>query len=178
MYRVMVFKGRRREAFKDAALLILSRILVVLAGSQWTIAPALQGRPPRLQALQTREHPTRQVTLWGNVPEGYEGNLRWEHVKLVETEFIPPFPQMPRRSFVMPCRSLCGLDLKRVHLTCLLTCRIRRGYYGRLPLVAELKSVWSIIPKWKSNPDLRHQFAQIQAVLFKIVAPFMEAAGS
>jgi hypothetical protein len=39
MYRVMVFKGRRQEAFKDVILLILSRILAALARSSWTIAP-------------------------------------------------------------------------------------------------------------------------------------------
>ena len=39
---------------------------------------------------------------------------------------------MPRRLFVMPCRPLCGLDLKRVHATCL-TCNIRRSYYGMIP---------------------------------------------
>ena len=41
--------------------------------------------------------------------------------------------KLPRRRFAPPCRSLCGFDLHRWHLTCLLSCILRRVYYGKIP---------------------------------------------
>ena len=39
--------------------------------------------------------------------------------------------RFPSRPFVMPCRTLCGLDLKRVHFTCMF-CRLRRVLAGKM----------------------------------------------
>lgn len=41
--------------------------------------------------------------------------------------------KLPRRRFAPPCRSLCGFDLHRWHLTCLLSCLLRRVHYGKMP---------------------------------------------
>ena len=41
--------------------------------------------------------------------------------------------KLPRRRFAPPCRSLCGFDLHRWHLTCLLSCLLRRVHYGKIP---------------------------------------------
>jgi hypothetical protein len=49
--------------------------------------------------------------------------------------------QMPRHRFAMACRSLCGFDLKRPHLTCVTGCRIRRVYYHKLPNTVELARI-------------------------------------
>jgi len=37
-----------------------------------------------------------------------------------------------RLDLSLPCKVLCGHDLRRVHLTCLY-CRTRRAYVGKLP---------------------------------------------
>jgi len=41
--------------------------------------------------------------------------------------------KLPRRLFAPPCRPLCGFDLHRWHLTCLLSCLLRRVHYGKMP---------------------------------------------
>ena len=41
--------------------------------------------------------------------------------------------KLPRRPLAPPCRSLCGFDLHRWHLTCLLSCLLRRVHYGKMP---------------------------------------------
>jgi len=172
VYSVRVFEDRQFAAFKDAVLVGISRILACLAGSTWVVAPALQDAPPTLQSVGVRKYRSRTQTFWGHIPRDWKGKLRWEHVKLIETEFTPPYPHMPSHPFVMPCRSLCGFDLKRVHTTCWIHCRIRRAYYGKLPKVAQLRAVWAIAP------DLPRRFGKVQAAIFKRVALLMEAAGS
>lgn len=172
VYSVRVFEGRQFAAIKDALLLGVSRILARLAGSSWAVTPALQGSPRALQSVGVRKYRSRTQIFWGHIPEEWKGKLRWDHVKLIETEYTPPYARMPSRPFVMPCRSLCGLDLKRVHVTCLLHCRIRRGYYGKLPRVAQLRAVWTIAP------DLSRRFGKVRAAVFKRIALIMEASGS
>ena len=51
---------------------------------------------------------------------------------------------LPRRPFTMPCRPVCGKDLKRPHLTCVTGCRIRRTWYGKMPATIELERVIQI----------------------------------
>jgi hypothetical protein len=48
---------------------------------------------------------------------------------------------LPSRRFVMACRPLCGMDLKRPHLTCITGCRIRRVYYDKLPKINQLERI-------------------------------------
>jgi len=46
--------------------------------------------------------------------------------------------------FGLPCRELCGFDLKRVHLTCL-HCRARRVALGLLPpLFPVILHFWTV----------------------------------
>lgn len=171
VYSVIVLKGRRFAAFKDAWMSGISLILAHLAGSSWVITPGLQDSPPTLQALAIRKYRSRQVTYWGHEPEGWEGKSRWNHIKLVETEFTPPYQLMPCRSFVMPCRSLCGYDLRRVHVTCWLLCRIRKIFYRKMPSTNELKAVWMIAP------DMNRRSRPIRETIFKRITLLMEAAG-
>lgn len=42
--------------------------------------------------------------------------------------------------FALACQPLCGLNLHRPHFTCI-GCRIRLGYYGKLPNPLELDHV-------------------------------------
>jgi hypothetical protein len=41
--------------------------------------------------------------------------------------------KLPHRRFAPPCRSLCGFDLHRWHVTCIFSCLLRRVHYGKLP---------------------------------------------
>ena len=172
MYSLRVLKRQRFHAFKNAMLVCVGRIVARLAGSKWVITPALAGNPPALQSVATRNYPSRRLTLWGHKPEDFEGKLRWDHVKLIETEFTPPFQRMPKRPFVMACRPLCGYDLHYPHATCWLHCRIRRTYYGLMAKVQELEVVWAIAP----NLDRRNR--RVREMLTKQLALIMEWAGS
>jgi hypothetical protein len=178
VYSVRVFEARQLAALKDAVLLGVSRILARLAESEWIMTPALQGTPPTLQSVGVHKYRSRRQIFWGHIPDDWKGKLRWDHVKLIETEFTPPYPRMARHPFTMPCRQLCGHDLKRIHITCWLHCRIRKAYYGKIPKIAQLKAVWSISPGWPPRPNRRHFFTGVQAILFKRIALIMEAAGS
>jgi hypothetical protein len=79
---------------------------------------------------------------------------------------------MPSRPFVMACRPLCGFDLRYLHATCLLHCRIRRTHYGLMPRVQELESVWAIAPE----PDRRNR--RVREILTKQMALIMEVCSS
>ena len=41
--------------------------------------------------------------------------------------------KLPPRRFAPPCRSLCGFDLRRWHVTCIFSCLLRRVHYGKMP---------------------------------------------
>ena len=70
---------------------------------------------------------SRNVIFWGVNGEITHIENIWKPEGIAENA-----RQLPSRPFVMPCRPVCGLDLRRVHLTCL-TCNIRRSYYGLKP---------------------------------------------
>ena len=171
-----MFQGRRFAAFKDAIILGISRILAWLAKADWVVTPGLQENPPALQVVAIRQYRSRKLIFWGHKPEDWKGKLRWNHVKLIETEFTPPYPCMTERSFIMNCRPLCGLDLKRIHTTCWLHCRIRKVYYGKLPAVTGLRAVWAL--GWRFDPAKDQPKKPIREALFKRIALLMEAAGS
>ena len=73
----------------------------------------------------------------------------------------------------MPCRNLCDRDLRRVHFTCAMTalrmgCRIRRVYYGKLPVMNELDGV--IILKILKN----RRFKRVKNRLLKLAITLVE----
>jgi hypothetical protein len=41
--------------------------------------------------------------------------------------------KLPRRRFAPLCRSLCGFDLHRWHVTCIFSCLLRRVHYRKMP---------------------------------------------
>jgi len=143
IYLVRVFEDREFAVLKDAVLRIVGSIIARLAGSKPVVHLAMRENPRALQVLSVKQYRSRRLTIWGNRPQGYEGPARWAHVKLVETEYTTPYPRMPSARFVMSCRPLCALPLRRVHATCILFCRIRRTFYGLLPKVATLRAVWA-----------------------------------
>lgn len=89
-----------------------------------------------IRLLQTLMGRTHNLILWSDD----DGKLS------VETVWKPEgirrrAQELPRRPFVMACRPLCGMDLKRPHLTCITSCRIRRVYYGKLPNINQLERI-------------------------------------
>jgi hypothetical protein len=109
---------------------------------------------------------TRTLTYYG---ENREGNCStWDDIRFVETKFNGHLIPLPTRPFVMPCRSLCGLDLKRPHLTCFTFCRIRRVYYGKMPAMNEVEGVYRCIVL------KNRRFKPIKDALFKLLATWME----
>lgn len=77
-------------------------------------------------------HPTYIQLFWGEYnPDGpYEEN----QVTHMEIRIrYDNLAKMPHRRFAPPCGNLCGFDLRRWHLTCLLSCLLRRVHYGKMP---------------------------------------------
>lgn len=118
-----------------------------------------------MRLFTVMRHPTFERRLYG------EGETKECNVTHLEIRFRPEgFPSLPRRPFVMPCRPLCGFDLKRVHWTCLFTCRYRRIHVKQIPPLNELQGIYRLY-------ILKHrQFARIKdELLRKIVLPIAEA---
>jgi hypothetical protein len=84
---------------------------------------SLMGKTRNLILWQDDESKLTIETVWK--PEGIRQRAR----------------TLPKRRFAMACRPLCGFDLKRPHLTCIISCRIRRVYYHKLPDVNPLDRV-------------------------------------
>jgi len=62
-----------------------------------------------------------------------EREQRGENAQSVLTIFKPvAFQPTPHRPWAFPCRSLCGLDLHRPHLTCFAFCRLRKTWTKQL----------------------------------------------
>jgi hypothetical protein len=78
------------------------------------------------ELLGVRNYHSRNVLYWHG-PEGVFIETVWKFDGIQKRA-----QQLPARPFVMACRALCGLDLRRPHLSCLL-CNIRRTYYGLQP---------------------------------------------
>jgi hypothetical protein len=158
LYLVRVFDKRKFAGLKDAILEIVGMIIGKLAGSEPAVHWAMVEDPPTIQQLAVKQYRSRQLTIWGKKSKG---PARWNHVKLIETAFTPPYPRMPHARFAMACRSLCALPLRRVHVTCVLFCRIRRTFYGLLPAVAQLRAVCSFAyVKNRRNEIIRNRLVK------------------
>ena len=75
--------------------------------------------------------------------------------------------KLPRRRFAPPCRSLCGFDLHRWHLTCLLSCLLRRVHYGKMPAKIPVQGYTLWI-------DRGRRFERVKALLLKRVMTIAE----
>lgn len=67
----------------------------------------------------------------------------------------------------LPCRELCGFDLKRVHLTCL-HCRARRVALGKLP------SLFPVFLHFWTVPVQGRRFAWAKDWVIKWLASVVE----
>jgi hypothetical protein len=121
-----------------------------------------------MRLFTVMRHPTFERRLYG------EGETKESNVTHLEIHFRPEgFPTLPGRPFVMPCRSLCGLDLKRVHWTCLFTCRYRRIHVKQIPPLNELQSIYRLYILKQ-----RRLAAAKDALLRKIILPLAEACAN
>lgn len=119
-----------------------------------------------LEKLTTYRNRTHDVILYRSMAPGSLGAM--------EIQLKPGrYPALPSRPFVMPCRRVCGLDLRRVHFTCLL-CRIRGVHSGKIPPLNELEDTHTImVPRdgrlWPHTIYIfkDQKFAAIKRVLFK-----------
>ena len=89
-----------------------------------------------IRLVQSLTGKTRNSLLWRDDQDRLFVETVWKPQGIRERA-----QEMPRRRFAMPCRPLCGLDLKRPHLTCVTSCRIRRVYYHKLPDVNQLDRI-------------------------------------
>jgi hypothetical protein len=119
-----------------------------------------------LEKLTTYRYRTHDVILYRSRAPGSLGAM--------EIQLKPDrYPALPSRRFVMPCRPVCGLDLRRVHFTCLL-CRIRRVHSGKIPSLNELEDTHTVlVPRdgrlWPHTIYIfkNQELAMIKRVLFK-----------
>lgn len=120
------------------------------------------------QVIGKRIKPSYELILYG--PDNLERKYaRWVDVEAFEVKLKPEgFKNFPDRPFVMPCRPLCGLPLKRVHFTCLF-CRLRRVHSGKMPARNQAHTYALIIQ------DQRPLAAVKDLLLRKIVLPIAEA---
>jgi hypothetical protein len=75
--------------------------------------------------------------------------------------------KLPRRRFAPPCRSLCGFDLRRWHLTCIFSCLLRRVYYGNMPAKIPVQGYVLWIHRGR-------RFERVKAALLKRVMTIAE----
>jgi hypothetical protein len=96
-------------------------------------------------------------------------NARWKDVEAFEVRFKPEgYQAFPSRHFVMPCRALCGLDLKRVHFTCIF-CRLRRVFAGKMTAKNDCNTYSLIIMDHRPLATVK------DLLLRKFVLPIAEA---
>lgn len=121
-----------------------------------------------LQVIGKRIKPSYGLILYGaDALDRRYG--RWVDVEVFEVKLKPEgYRAFPSRPFVMPCRSLCGLDLKRVHFTCAF-CRLRRVFTGKMPARNQAHTYALIIQ------DQRPFVAVKDLLLRKFVLPIAEA---
>lgn len=77
-------------------------------------------------------HPTYLQLFYGE----YDPAGRYDERSVTHMEIRIRYDNLatlPPRRFAPPCRSLCGFDLRRWHLTCIFSCLLRRVHYGKMP---------------------------------------------
>lgn len=100
------------------------------------------------EKLNTYDVGTRDLIIYRDTDPGVFG---WLEIELHPEKFRRDLPSRP---FTMPCRPVCGLDLTRLRFTCMFVCKTRRVYTGKLPAMAELEDIYTLLimkgrPRWK-----------------------------
>ena len=83
------------------------------------------------RVINAIRHPTYIQLFMVSTTEGRYDESRVTHMEIrIRYDNLA---KLPRRRFAPPCRSLCGFDLHRWHVTCLFSCLLRRVHYGKMP---------------------------------------------
>ena len=106
---------------------------------------------------------TRNLMLWQRPDASMFMETVWKPQGIVNRLRI-----IKSRPFVMACRPLCGLDLHYAHLTCFTSCRIRKGYYGKLSNPLEIERVYLL------SVRKGRRFARQKDILLKAFASIAE----
>jgi hypothetical protein len=91
------------------------------------------------EKLITYDAGTRDLIIYEDSNPSIFG---WLEVKLRPEKYRR---DLPHRAFTMPCRPVCGLDLRRVRFTCLFTCKLRRIHAGKMPVMNELADIYTLM---------------------------------
>ena len=100
----------------------------------------------------------------------YHSEGRYDESRVTHMEIrirYDNLPEMPDRRFAPPCRNLCGFDLRRWHLTCLLSCLLRRVHYGKMPAKIPVQGYTLWIHKGR-------RFECVKAPLLKLLTTLSE----
>lgn len=111
----------------------------------------------RVKTLHAR---TRDLSIYVETGTGRPGLLE---ILLKPSRYV----RLRHRPFTMPCRPICGYDLRRVHLTCL-RCRTRRVFTGEVSEKIELEDAYTILIA------KNRRFARVKSVLLKYTLSFCE----
>jgi len=100
------------------------------------------------EKLATYDLGTRELILYSDSDPHVFG---WLEVKLRPRLY----PRLKHRPFTLACRPVCGLDLRRIHWTCIFTCKARRVHAGKMPATTELQDIYTLFimknrPAWKT----------------------------
>lgn len=133
------------------------------------LASTAQGNiPSSNQIIGKRIKASYELFLYG--PANLDRReAKWKDVEAFAVKLKPEgYQRFPPRPFVMPCRALCGLDLKRVHFTCMF-CRLRRVFAGKMTARNDCHTYSLIIM------DHRPLVTVKDLLLRKLVLPIAEA---
>jgi hypothetical protein len=111
-------------------------------------------------------YPTYLQLFYGDYdPEGRYDDSRVTHMEIrIRYDNLA---KLPHRRFPPPCRPLCGFNLRRWHLTCLLSCLLRRVHYGKMPARIPVQGYTLWIHRGR-------RFERVKALLLKRVLTVAE----
>jgi len=105
--------------------------------------------------------------------EGYEARLLSHPIagKFLQVLLKPQgYAKLPSRPFVMPCRPICGMDLRRPHFTCMFLCRLRLVHSKKIPPLIELEYIHRIYVRKRRRFRITKNW-----LLKKLILPIAEA---
>ena len=80
------------------------------------------------------------------------------------------YAKLPSRPFAMPCRPICGFDLRRPHFTCMFLCRLRLVHSKKIPPLIQLEYIHRIYVRKRRRFRITKNW-----LLKKLILPVAEA---
>jgi len=120
----------------------------------------------KLITYEVGTHHTHDLIMYRDTDPTVYG---WLEVQLLPENYRR---DLPRRRFVMPCRPICGLDLKRVRFTCMFVCKAKRVHAGKMLAMNELSDIYTLMIMKRR----RHEW--LKTFMLKKLLPVCEWAAS